>query len=117
MSKAQRQFARDHVPPLLPWRSLPTEVWRALLKEGAKSFVGVSGALTDRSGQCLRPESVVAGHVADARQSGEDELVRQRGVAGDLDSEGSGAGFGRAGLDELVGEAEALALVGRDAPA
>ena len=28
----------------------------------------------------------------------------------------SGAGFGCAGLDELVGEAEALALVRRDAP-
>ena len=84
-----------------PRRLLPAEVRRPLLEEGTKPLVGVGGALTDRRGQCLRPESVVAGHVADARQSGEDELVRQRGVAGDLDGEGSGAGFGSAHLDEF----------------
>ena len=61
---------------------LPAEVRRPLLEEGTKSLVGVGGALTDRRGQCLRPESVVAGHVADAWQCGEDELVGQRCVAG-----------------------------------
>jgi hypothetical protein len=61
----------DSVLSSIAVRSLPAEVWRALLEKGTKSLVGVGGALTHRRGQCLCPESVIAGHVADAGQRGE----------------------------------------------
>lgn len=46
-------------------------------EEGAKSLVGVGGALTDRCGQGLRPESVAARHVCEATRTIADACALQ----------------------------------------